>query len=664
MHKVSTFVKVLFASFFCTREAALFQKALRQATADVDAQFDSFLEAWFDEFMARKPMEALRFGRELPTCKGLASKSSSRVSQIWGDASGASEADGVQKDQQRLEDMIKRFGSSVGARDLSDERHVSYILMQRKVDEMRQENVYRAFRPPFGPLGCQVGVMGCQVQAAGMIRGFAINSPDDAWCYIALMNGLPDFLMGHGRRLQEAAQNGAPTYHLVLEAVVKDCNAKLPGNGNATSKIRAMLPGSARSNDLFKGFEDKLRKVKGISDKEADALLLEAEKGIVNGVWPAYRGLRKLAQGLLPKSLPSETGLSSSHGLKAREFYDHRIKLLGVGGDAQSLHDHALELVDDNLMEANRVASLVLSNSTDSSSAAATKALRKQYSEARYANTEDGRNLYLKDVQGYIDTMTKKLSTSADDGPVGRLFFHSDLPALPCLVERIQSASFPGLAQYTPGSIGKVTRSAVVRYNVNDMSTQSKMEMAILAYHEVVPGHHLQVTKTLTLPLPSFRRFFGDEAFAEGWAVYAEQDLSERLVKLSPQSRIGRINMLQTKAVRMAVDTGLHALDWDRKKAEAFYVDYTMVTPERARQAVDRHFAWPAQALTYAAGYEGLKRVRKVVASKHPLLKSLGKDWEAMFHKAVLSHGDLPLAMLEEVVFAQLNAWVASPPRA
>merc|ERR1719498_865043 len=172
--------------------------------------------------------------------------------------------------------------------------------------------------------------------------------------------------------------------------------------------------------------------------------------------------------------------------------------------------------------------------------------------------------------------MQRKLQETSSGQTERRLFYHSDIPVLPCEVQRIQSPTFPGLAQYSPGSIGSTNRSAVVRFNVYDMSKVSKMDMEVLAYHEVVPGHHLQVTKALTLPLPSFRRYFGDEAFAEGWAVYAEQDLSPRLAKLSSQSDLGRLNMRQTKNVRMAVDTGIHAFDWDRQKAEEYYMEYTM----------------------------------------------------------------------------------------
>jgi len=500
--------------------------------------------------------------------------------------------------------------------------------------------------------------MGCQVQVVGMIRGLSVSTLDDARCYVALLDGLPDFLLGHGHRLEEAAAGRSKAhYRLVLEAVVKDCDAKLPTEGRNTSKDQGL---SARSNELFQSFDGKLRKVKGISDKEVQSLLQDAEKAIINGVWPAYRGLRKIVQGLLPKSIESDRGLTSSYGTAARDFYAYRVELLGVGGDAPSLHERALKLVDENAALIRRSAAVAFPLSaaaTSSSPAMVMTALRKDYRKARYENSESGRALYLKEVEGYIDVMLKRLRESSDPNAQHRLFFPSDIPVLPCSVQRIQSPTFPGLAQYAPGSIGSTNRSAIVRFNVYDMSKVSKLDMEILAYHEVVPGHHLQVTKALTLPLPSFRRYFGDEAFAEGWAVYAEQDVSPRLVNISAQSTLGRLNLLQTRAVRMAVDTGIHALSWDRKKAEAFYIEHTMITPERAVQAVDRHFAWPAQALTYAAGYEELKRVRKAVTAKPGLVKSLGKDWEAMLHKAILSHGDLPLSMLEQVVFTQLEAW-------
>lgn len=642
MCKVGVFLSILSASLVLNVDASILRQVAdrivsQPAATNADGDFDKFMEEWFDEFMVRKPMEALRFGRQLPTCKGL---KSSRVHQIWGDASAASETAGIQKDRQWLKKMSDRFGDSIGARDLSDERHVSYILMQKKVEEMHQENKYRAFRPPFGPLGCQVGTMGCQVQTAGMVKGLSIETVDDARCYVALLNGLPDFLLEHGHRLQEAASQGAAPYRLVVEAVVKDCDARL-------------LIKEPRSHEFFQVFEGKLKKAKGISDKDRQALMNDAEKGIVFGVWPAYSGLRLIAQGLLPTSLASDKG---RHSTDAHEFYGHRVQLLGVGGDAPSLHARALKLVDENAKEIQRNAGLVLPNLTSSTPALVMKALQKPYEDARYVNSDAGRDLYIKDVQGYIDGMWKSLQQSTGTKS-GRLFYATDIPALPCVVKRIQSATFPGLAQYSPGSFGQVNHSATVGFNVYDMGQVFKMDTEILAYHEVVPGHHLQVTKTLTSPLPSFRRFFGDEAFAEGWAVYAEQDVSPRLVHLSVQAQLGRLNRLQLLAVRMAVDTGLHGLDWDRKKAEAFYLEHLMITPERAKLAVDRHFAWPAQQINYAAGHQELRRVRQAVASKQGLVKSLGKDWEAKLHSAILSHGDLPLAMLEQVVFAQLNKW-------
>lgn len=626
----------------------------KPAAAAADVEFDKFLENWFNDFTDRKPMEALRFGRQSQVCSVLRRRGSSIQHPIWGDPSAAAETEGVRKDEQWLSEMKQRFGKTIGARDLSDERYVSYVLMQKKVDEMRQENKLRFFRPPFGPLGCQIGVMGCQVQVAGMIRGLDIKTVDDARCYVALLDGLPDFLLGHGRRLQEGSDHGVPKYRLVLEGIEADCTAMLPAKTNSSTP---------RSNAFFEALEGKLNNAAEISGKQKQALLDEAANAIEHGVWPAYRGLRQLARSLLPKSLTSESGLVASYGAQsdASAFYNHRVQLLGVGGDAASLHERALKLVKENAEQISRSAREMLPSSerlsADSPSPLVLQRVQSALYETQFSNTEAGRASYLREVEGYIDVMWKQLRASADANAKQRLFFEDDIPALPCTVKRMESPSFPGLAQYNQGAVGKVNRSADVKFNVYDMTKVNKMDMEVLAYHEVVPGHHLQVTKAMTLPLPSFRRFFGDEAFSEGWAVYAEQDISPRLVNLSALSRLGRLNMVQTRAVRLAVDTGLHYLNWSRKQAETFYTDHTMISAERAKQAVDRHFVWPAQALNYAVGHQELKRLREAVVSKPGLVKALGSAWEAMLHKAVLSHGDLPLSMLEQVVFTQLEAW-------
>jgi len=621
-----------------------------------DEAFDDFLEEWFSDFVIRNPMEALRFGKPLKTCRGLSQQRGNRVDQIWGNASAPSEADNIREDERWLQRMQERFNASIGSRTLSDERHVSFTLMRMKVQEMQQEHHFRAFRPPFGPLGCQIGIMGCQVQVAGMLRAFTISDVDDAKCYVALLHGLEDFFLGHGMRLREAADNGVFKYRFVLEAVEKDCNEILPDESSAPEAQSAI----ARSTDFFKAFQTKLQKIKGLSAADTSALLSEVEGAIQNGVWPAYRSLRGLVRNLLPKGATATHGISELYDKEAHDFYAYRVRLLGVGSDALSLHQNALKLVAENAQVIRNSASAFLNNSyihkASETLALALSDLQPILTESHYSNDENGRLSYISDAKAHIDTMWKSLRESTN-GSGNRLFFLSDIPELPCSVQRISSKGFPGVAQYSPGSIGAVNRSATVAFNVNDMTKISSLELESLCHHEVVPGHHLQVTKTLTLPLPSFRRYLGDEAFAEGWAVYAEQELAPRLVNLSASSNLGRLSMKQFKFVRMAVDTGLHYLQWDRKKAETFYIEQSLMSPQRAKQAVDRHFAWPAQALTYAAGYEEMKKIRHTITSDHALMATLGKDWEAMMHKAILSHGDMPLALLEKVVLAQLKAW-------
>merc|ERR1719387_287555 len=126
-----------------------------------------------------------------------------------------------------------------------------------------------------------------------------------------------------------------------------------------------------------------------------------------------------------------------------------------------------------------------------------------------------------------------------------------------------------------------------------------RAEMEVLAYHECVPGHHLQVARAQSNPdLPQFRRFFEFTPASEGWAVYAEQELAGRLGKA-----IGH-------AIRLVVDTGIHHFGWDRRRAEDYYVANSMLLPEAAARAVDRHIAMPGLGLAYGVGLTKFREIR------------------------------------------------------
>lgn len=658
-----TWVKVACAAHFVTGAAALalqrspatLNGAVAQSTqntrvaVDVDAEFDTFVNSWFDDFMARRPMDALSFGRRLDGC-GIDGHGGANP---WGNSTNAGEAEGVRLDEERLAEMERRFGTSIGARDASDERHVTVLVLRNKVAEMRTEHEHGDFRLPFGSLGCKVSLMGCQARVPGLLRGLPMDTEQDARCFVHLLRGLPEYLEGHTARLRAAAARGAVPYRDVLEGIRADCNEIVP-----PAQWLGLVEPDPRDHDLYTDFGKRLAGAKQIPKEAIDHLKRDAAEAVRGALWPAYRNLRTLVEELLTKAPSGDYGISHTYGHPGQEAYAERLRLLGVGLDAPALHERALALVAENQQAMRNIAAEGVPEGERLAPAAPFSEvllqLRKHFYDEHFPNDESGRAAYLAEIEALMQEMWARLDAPRAGGA---LFAKKDVPTLPCHVERIQSPSFPASAQYRQGSLGEVERPASVAFKVSDMTTLPKAEMQVLAYHEGVPGHHLQVTRTLELrdKLPGFRRFFGDEAFSEGWAVYAEQDISRRLVELGASAKLGFLNYLQLRAVRTVVDTGFHHFDWNRARAKKFYLESCIITEAQAEKFIVRHLAWPGQQLSYLAGYQHVRDVRRAALIWPDVgMESLGDDWEAAFHGALVSHGDLPLAIVKDVVRADL----------
>jgi uncharacterized protein (DUF885 family) len=172
------------------------------------------------------------------------------------------------------------------------------------------------------------------------------------------------------------------------------------------------------------------------------------------------------------------------------------------------------------------------------------------------------------------------------------------------------------------------------------------------AFHEVVPGHHLQVAlANESEGLPAIARFGFTSGFSEGWALYAEQLADELGLYSSDADRLGMLSNRAWRAVRMVVDTGLHAFGWERQRAIDTLLAHTALSPDQAAQEVDRYIAWPGQAPSYLLGYEWI-----LYARQHAQ-RQLGPRFDLRaFHDAVLGGGGVSLRVME----VRVNEWVAT----
>jgi uncharacterized protein (DUF885 family) len=188
------------------------------------------------------------------------------------------------------------------------------------------------------------------------------------------------------------------------------------------------------------------------------------------------------------------------------------------------------------------------------------------------------------------------------------------------------------------------SRPAAYRVRLYQAEQQSRVIGESTAFHEVVPGHHLQVNVANELTaLPAIVRFLGNSGFSEGWALYAERLADELGLYSSDADRFGMESNFAWRAVRMIVDPGMHALGMSRDEALALLLAHTALSPDQAASEIDRYIAWPGQAPSYLLGCEVIQGLR--TRAEHRLG---GRFSLRGFHDAVLGGGGVPLPVLRE----------------
>ncbi|WP_408635795.1 DUF885 domain-containing protein [Paraneptunicella aestuarii] len=391
---------------------------------------------------------------------------------------------------------------------------------------------------------------------------------------------------------------------------------------------------SEQDSTIWDDFKGKVSKL-DISDEKRNKLLSDAKAALIASVLPGYQKLIK--------ELDKHAGLSpEGDGVwrlpEGDKWYKNRLEWFTTTDlTADDVHNLGLKHVDRIHNEMMAIKDKV-GFKGDLPAFFEFMRTDKQF---YYPNTDEGRERYMAEATALVDEMRTKLPD-----------YFGLLPKAPMIVKRVEAfrEQSAGKAFYQrPAPDG--SRPGVYYANLYDMNSMPTYQMEALAYHEGIPGHHMQLAIATELEgVPEFQKFVNFTAYTEGWGLYTEQLAKEMGFYRDPYSDFGRLSMELWRACRLVVDTGVHAKKWSREKAIQYLIDNTPNPEEDARKAIERYVAMPGQATAYMIGK------LKIVEIRERLKQELGDKFDIRgFHDEILKDGPVPLNLLEE----KLNKWAA-----
>jgi len=510
---------------------------------------------------------------------------------------------------------------SVNVAALSKEALLSYKLFKQSVENNIEDYKYRLHNYPVNQMfGAQSG------KPAFMINMHRIDDVKDAEAYISRLNGFKAYFDQLVENLKSREAIGVVPPKFVFDKVVQDSENILMGQPFDSSK---------KQSTLFKDFLGKINKLE-IDTKTKTRLETQAKQALLTSVKPAYNGLISFMKAQKKRA-------NSDHGAwkfpDGEAFFNTALKRTTTTDlTADEIHEIGLNEVDRIHGEMDAIRKNVGFEGSLQDFFQFMKTDKQFY----YSEDKKGKEAYLKQAVQLIDSMKTRLDELFITKPKADIIVKAVEPF------REKSA---GKAFYNrPAADG--SRPGIYYANLYDMESMPTYQMEALAYHEGIPGHHMQLAIQQELEdVPMFRKFSGYTAYTEGWGLYSELIPKEMGFYADPYSDFGRLAMELWRACRLVVDTGIHTKKWTRETGIKYYTDNTPNAELDAVKMVERHIVMPSQATAYKIG------MLKILELRSKAKEALGDQFDIReFHEVVISQGAIPLNVLEDFV----NDYIAS----
>ncbi len=468
------------------------------------------------------------------------------------------------------------------------------------------------FREYLQPIGHQGGVQ----TADGIAELLPFATAQDYRNWIARLEALPTLIEQNTALMQAGVAAGSVPPKVLMQRV--------------PAQIRGQVVADPAQSPFYKPF---LKMPESIPADEQDALRRQAQEVIATQVVPAYRAFGEFfEQDYLPHTRDSIAATDLPDGNAWYDFLAGWYTTTNL--TAEQIHQIGLKEVARIRAEMEKIRVEVGFNGD----------LQAFFHHLR----TDPRFFYTEpaDLLEAYQAMAKRI-----DPELVKVF--RTIPRLPYGVRAIPDNIAPDTttAYYQGGAVDG-TRAGYHYVNLYKPETRPKWEMMALSLHEAVPGHHFQFARAAELPdLPMFRRTAYFVAYGEGWGLYAEQLGYEMGLYEDPHDRMGQLAYEMWRAVRLVVDTGMHAKGWTRQQAIDYFMDNAPKTEQDVVNEIDRYIAWPGQALAYKVGQLKISELRERAE------QALGPGFDLRdFNDAVLETGSVPLETLER----RIDAWIAA----